>query len=209
MSALTPVPDIRNPSGTFAILTSNDKKQSAMRLIAKLLGMVSATTKSYRQTLVAIFVVLAAGVAYAVWAGHNGAPPCPLCIFQRILFMVLALLALIGLALPTKPSRALLATMILTSMYGFGVAAYQSWMQEFPAIVTKCGYADPTLIERVVDWAGTQVPYLFLATGYCEQKDITMLGVSWAQLSAVVFLAVLLVTARLFGLAVSKAAAKE
>ena len=142
-----------------------------------------------------IVVILTAAVTYSVWASHNGSSPCPLCIFQRMLFMLIVALAVLGLVLPRVASMAITTGISAVSMGGFAVAAYQSWMQEFPGSLPTCGYADPTLIERIVDWAGMQSPYFFLATGYCEQKDIAFLGTSWAQLAAMAFLTVSLIGA--------------
>lgn len=144
----------------------------------------------YRQALTSILIMLTAAVTYSVWASHNGSSPCPLCIFQRMLFMLIVALAVLGLVLPRAASWAITTGISAVSMGGFAVAAYQCWMQEFPGSVPSCGYADPTLIEQIVDWAGMQSPYFFLATGYCEHKDIAFLGASWAQLAAVAFFTV-------------------
>ena len=114
----------------------------------------------------------------------------PLCIFQRMLFMLIVVLAGVGLAVPRSLFRVVAIAIATVSLGGFAVAAYQCWMQEFPGSVASCGYADPTLIEQIVDWAGMQNPYFFLATGYCERKEIALLSASWAQLAAAAFLSV-------------------
>lgn len=155
--------------------------------------------KPFRAVLASVMVGTGAIVSYSVWASHNGASPCPLCIFQRMLFMGIWTLAAMGVLLPRYLNKAVAASLLLVALTGLSVATYQCLMQEFPGSVTNCGYADPTLIERIVDWAGTQSPFLFLATGYCEHKDIAFLGLSWAQLSAMAFL-LLLVTAVWLGL---------
>lgn len=147
----------------------------------------------YRQALTGIAIILTAAVTYSVWASHNGSSPCPLCIFQRMLFMLIVSFAVLGLVLPRAASTAIASGISVVSLGGFAVAAYQCWMQEFPGSVPACGYADPTLIERFVDWAGMQSPYFFLATGYCEHKDIAFPGASWAQLAAVAFFTVSLI----------------
>lgn len=147
-----------------------------------------ASTKPYRAVLASMMLGTGAIVSYSVWASHHGASPCPLCIFQRMLFMGIASLAATGLLLPRKLSKAVAVSLLLVALGGLSVAVYQSLMQEFPGTVSSCGYADPTPIERIVDWAGMQSPFLFLATGYCERKDIAFLGLSWAQLSAMAFL---------------------
>jgi disulfide bond formation protein DsbB len=115
--------------------------------------------------------------------------PCPFCIFQRLLYIVIGLVALLGVVLPVGrlPWAALIAAL---AAGGTAVAGYQSWMQAFPHLVTECGYSDPTLIERLVDWLGMQWPSLFLATGFCTSREWEFLGLSMANWSFLVFLGI-------------------
>ena len=115
--------------------------------------------------------------------------PCPLCIFQRLLYIVIGLVALLGVVLPAGrlPWAALIAAL---AVGGAAVAGYQSWMQAFPYLVTECGYSDPNLIERLVDWLGMQWPGLFLATGFCTSREWEFLGLSMANWSFLVFVGI-------------------
>ena len=115
--------------------------------------------------------------------------PCPFCIFQRLLYIVIGLVALLGVVLPV--GRLLWAALIAAlAMGGAAVAGYQSWMQAFPHLATECGYSDPTLIERLVDWLGMQWPGLFLATGFCTSREWEFLGLSMANWSFLVFVGI-------------------
>ncbi len=112
--------------------------------------------------------------------------PCPLCIFQRLLYIVVGLMALAGVLLPG--GRLLWAALIAAlALGGMAVAGYQTWMQAFPHLATECGYSDPSLIERLVDWLGMQWPGLFLATGFCTSREWEFLGLSMANWSLAVF----------------------
>ena len=112
--------------------------------------------------------------------------PCPLCIFQRLLYLVIGVTAFCGFAMPVlRPLWAGLIALLATG--GFLVAAYQTWMQAFPELATECGYAEPNLIERLVDALGMQWPNLFLATGFCSSKEWVFLGLSMANWSLVMF----------------------
>jgi protein dithiol:quinone oxidoreductase len=116
--------------------------------------------------------------------------PCPLCIFQRLLYLVLGVVALAGFLLPV--GRWLWATLIAgVALLGLGVSAYQSWMQAFPELATECSYTNPNLIERLVDWLGMQYPPLFMATGFCTSKEWVFLGLSMANWSVLVFAGIL------------------
>lgn len=95
-----------------------------------------------------------------------------------MLFIGISAIVALGLLLPRKLGKAISLCLLLMALGGLSVAGYQCLMQEFPGAVSTYGYADPTLIERIVDWAGMQSPFLFLATGYCEHKDIAFLGLS-------------------------------
>lgn len=122
--------------------------------------------------------------------------PCPLCIFQRLLYLLIALFALGGLLL-TGWWRVWGILAGLTAAGGLGTAAYQSWLQFYPESSLACGFGEPTLIEQVVDWFGLRWPSLFLATGFCSSKDWVFLGLSMANWSAFAFLAFVAAAAHL------------
>lgn len=116
--------------------------------------------------------------------------PCPFCIFQRLLYLVIGGVALFGLLWPVL--RPLLAAVIgVLAVSGFGVAAYQTWMQAYPELAKECSYSDPNLIERLVDWLGMQAPLMFMATGFCTSKEWVFLGLSMANWSCLVFLGII------------------
>lgn len=60
-------------------------------------------------------------------------------------------------------------------------------MQAFPELATECGYAEPNMIERLVDWLGMQWPSMFLATGFCSSRDWVFLDLSMANWSLLMF----------------------
>lgn len=115
--------------------------------------------------------------------------PCPLCIFQRLLYLLIGGLAVAGFLLP---AAGLLWTGVIVALalFGAGVAIYQTWMQLFPNLAPECSFTDPNLIERLVDWLGMQMPSLFLATGFCTSIDWTFLGLSMANWSVLIFLGI-------------------
>lgn len=134
------------------------------------------------------FGLVAAGLALGELLSLN---PCPLCIFQRVLYLLVGLLALLAALGSDQPALRLGAggLVVLTAAGGMATALYQSWLQWFPTPSMECGLADPTLIERLVDWLGQLWPYMFLATGFCSSKEWVFLGLSMANWSIVCFLA--------------------
>ncbi len=137
------------------------------------------------------FAALALGVFGLVAVGMElqnllRLAPCPLCIFQRLLYMVIGLVALLGVIAPA--GRLLWSVLIaLLAAGGAAVAGYQTWMQVFPHLATECSYSDPNAIERLVDWLGIAWPSMFLATGFCTVRDWEFLGLSMANWSLLMF----------------------
>lgn len=112
--------------------------------------------------------------------------PCPLCIFQRLLYLVIGLVALAGVLAPAgRPLWSLLIAVLAGG--GVAVAGYQTWMQAFPYLASECSYTDPNAIERLVDWLGMQWPSLFLATGFCTSREWEFIGLSMANWSLLIF----------------------
>jgi protein dithiol:quinone oxidoreductase len=138
--------------------------------------------------LVVALVSAALVVASLVLVAWLKLSPCPLCIFQRLLFIIMSVLALAAF-LASRRTVGLAAGLLtlLTSISGMAVAAYQVWLQAQPAAMFSCGGADPNLIERLVDWLGQQAPFLFLATGICADKELLILGFSLAVWALVAF----------------------
>ena len=115
--------------------------------------------------------------------------PCPLCIFQRLLYLAIGGLALLGFLWPKI--RLVWAGLIgLLAVLGGSVAAYQTWMQAFPELATECGYAEPNAIERLVDWLGMAWPSMFMATGFCSSREWVFLQLSMANWSLLIFAAI-------------------
>lgn len=123
--------------------------------------------------------------------------PCPLCIFQRLLYLVIGALALFGFILP-QGRQVWTALIAVVALFGAGVAGYQTWMQAFPELASECSYVDPNLIERFVDWLGMQYSPLFLATGFCSSKEWVFLGLSMANWSVLMFAGIAAYAALLF-----------
>lgn len=147
------------------------------------------------------WAMLAAGAAIATAASllstlWLGLDPCHLCIFQRLLFMILTLLAILaalgsGLDGSGLPGRLLGALTLPVSATGAGVAAYQSWLQGQPPDHASCTAGPPGLIERLVEWLGQQSPDLFMATGFCEDRALVVLGLSLANWAVIAFALIL------------------
>jgi disulfide bond formation protein DsbB len=120
------------------------------------------------------------------------AQPCYWCSFQRLLCMLLMVFGLGGVLFPRwRRPWALLSA--LTALSGVFAAGKQSWMQYAPDAI-ECGFGDPTLIERLVDWLSGWWPSMFMVTGLCKEKDWVFLGLSLANWSGLCFFLLLCVS---------------
>ncbi len=115
--------------------------------------------------------------------------PCPLCIFQRMLYLLLALPALAGWIWPRSLYWSGGAGLLL-SIGGFAAALYQSWLQLSVAESAACEFQELNLLERFVTWAGELAPSLFYAWGDCASAEWTFLGLSIANWSVAAFLGI-------------------
>lgn len=130
-----------------------------------------------------------ASLALTAWYDLH---PCHLCIFQRLLYLLLAVATLAaGMLLPRPAGRWVGFLALPMAAAGFAVAGYQSWLQWQPAGGVNCVGGDLSLIESLVETLGRLSPELFLATGFCEEAELTILGLTLANWSALGFAACL------------------
>lgn len=148
------------------------------------------------------FIVLALGCAGVTAFGlilqqMLNLAPCPYCIFQRLVYMVIGVLALLGVVLPA--ARRFWALLVgAFAVAGGGVAGYQTWMQAFPDLATECSYTKQDAIEQLVDWFGMRWPSMFMATGFCTSKEWVFLGMSMANWSFLLFAGIIVWAVLLF-----------
>lgn len=110
---------------------------------------------------------------------------CPLCIFQRMLYLLLGIEAIIAMALGAP--RTLALVMAATAATGAYWAGYQTWLQRFAKDVSCV--AEQPWWEQLVNWAGRQSPLLFEATGMCSEAGWKFIGLSIAEWSLLMFVA--------------------
>ncbi len=142
-----------------------------------------------RRLLALIAVACIALLGFGLYLQHVvGLEPCPMCIVQRYLFILAALVAAIGAALPAAAARWSGGLMALLSLTGAGVAARQSWLQWFPPEIATCGRDLFGMIEAFP--LKRVIPMLFRGSGDCSAVDWTFLGLTIANWSFLNFLLV-------------------
>lgn len=141
---------------------------------------------SYRVSFFVGFVICLALLGFALYTEYAwGLTPCPLCIFQRIGFLVMALFFLLGaLHAPRRGVRwVYTGGALLGGLWGIAVAARHLWIQSLPADqVPSCGPPLDYMFEAFP--FADMLRKVFTGSGECAKVEL-VLGLpipAWALL---------------------------
>ena len=151
-----------------------------------------------RQLFALISAACIAMLAFGLYLQHVvGLEPCPMCIVQRYLLILVAVLAA-AFALARKKGAWLsgAALLVASSAAGAFVAARQSYLQWYPPEVASCGRDLYGMIETFP--LKRVIPMIFKGSGDCTKIDWTFLGLSIANWSFVSFAVIALVSLTIF-----------
>ena len=142
-----------------------------------------------RTLFTAGFVTCVALIAFALYLQYfANLDPCPLCMLQRVAFIVLGLVFLIGaIHGPGKTgSRIYVGVAGLTALTGVGLAGRHVWLQYNPPQFGSCAGDIYSQLERLP--LGRVLANAIRATGDCAKVDWTLLTLSVAEWSLLWFL---------------------
>ncbi|MGH8042347.1 MAG: disulfide bond formation protein B [Rudaea sp.] len=138
----------------------------------------------FRTQCFAGFLVCASLLAYAYFVQFQlGIEPCPLCIFQRIAFIVMGLVFLAGaIHAPRAGGRGVYAlTVLLAACAGIGISAYHLWVQQQgPDPMAGCMPGWNYMVENYslrYAWSKT-LEHAFTGHADCAQINWTFLGLT-------------------------------
>jgi protein dithiol:quinone oxidoreductase len=132
-------------------------------------------------------------VAAALWTQHAlGMEPCPWCILQRLIFVCIAGVALVGLVW----RRAAALGMLALSLSG---AAAALWQHFVAAASDSC---NRTLAERIIGGLGLDgsLPEIFQPRASCADAAVKLLGLPYEFWSLGLYLLIGVLAWRLFAL---------
>jgi protein dithiol:quinone oxidoreductase len=144
------------------------------------------------QVLVIIGLVALGAVGLAAIAQYAfNMQPCPWCVLQRFIYIVVGVLALLAAVLPTLPRRLFIALALLGSLSGIASAL---WQQLHAINEASC---DLSLAERIVSALQLDrfVPQLFVAYASCGDAAVSILGIPFAVWSCLLYAFLALVLA--------------
>jgi protein dithiol:quinone oxidoreductase len=132
-------------------------------------------------------LVCLAAVGAAYVAQHQlNMPPCPWCILQRMLFMVLALLGLLAAAVPWQTlQRWVCALMVPVAASGVAAALWQHFVA---AKSNSCAF---TLADKIISFTGLDQhwPDMFEVRATCADAAVDLLGMPFEYWSLALFAA--------------------
>jgi disulfide bond formation protein DsbB len=110
--------------------------------------------------------------------------PCPWCVLQRLVFLVIGLLALLGLAWRgADGSRVAAGLGLLLALCGVAAALWQHF------VAARSQSCNLTLADKIVTATELDrlLPGVFEARASCADAAVSLLGVPYAFWSAIVF----------------------
>lgn len=136
------------------------------------------------------FVVVAsfAAVAAALVSQHTyGMEPCAWCVLQRLIFLGVGVVALVGLAWRSaRGSRVVGSVVLLLALSGLASALWQHF------VAARSASCNLTLADRIV--GATQLdsllPDVFSVRASCAEAAVSLLGVPYAFWAAALFLVI-------------------
>ena len=125
----------------------------------------------------------------------QGLDPCPLCVFQRIAYILIIIASLIAVIHnPAKTWKTIYKFLIfIFSVMGASVAGRQVWLQHLPPeLVPECGPGLDYMLN-VFPFADA-VRMILSGSGECAEVQWRFIGLSIAEWSLIVFIAISIAT---------------
>lgn len=144
-----------------------------------------------------VFLACLAILGFGLYLQHvENLYPCPWCIIQRLLYIAVGLICLVGALHRPGPGMAIFYSMLgaATSLGGAVAAGYQVYLQADEARANAC---TGSVVERFLDQTniGSWIPPLLQYDGPCTLAPWKFLGLSVPEWSLVCFIVLVVVLA--------------
>ena len=147
---------------------------------------VTEFERPYARYLLGVAVVAFASVALALGLQHFAdMQPCAWCTFQRLLYLVVGVLALAAWLSSGRASaaRAISGVGAVAGLGGLAAALYQQFVAAQTADCSL-GFADRVVMGMGLDRA---MPWMFETRALCDEANLPLFGVPFALWSAMLF----------------------
>lgn len=146
--------------------------------------------------LAAVAATALAAVGVALFTQYRmDMMPCAWCVLQRLVFVVIALAALVGVVLPSLAGRKLGAALVgMLALCGLAAAAFQHFVA---AESSSCAMS---LADRLMGFTGldARFPQVFAAYASCADAKVDLFGLPYETYSAVLFVGMALVALKVW-----------
>jgi disulfide bond formation protein DsbB len=143
-----------------------------------------------------IFIICVALLTFGLYLEHfKGLDACPLCILQRIAYISIVLVTLIGiLHNPIRTSLIIYkSSIVILATVGALIAGRQIWLQHLPPeLVPECGPGFDYMLN-VFPFADA-IKMILTGSGECAEVNWRFIGLSIAEWSLIMFLGITIAT---------------
>lgn len=146
-----------------------------------------------QRTLLSIAVLCLLAVAFALVAQHAfDTQPCAWCVLQRLIYLVIAIVCLIGAAGGAMLSRLMAALALVLGLCGVAAAWYQH------TVASKLLSCDLTFADRLISHSRLDalIPYVFGIYASCMDAVTLIAGVEFSVWSLILFVLLALLALR-------------
>ena len=136
---------------------------------------IASTTNRQIFLLIAILAVVAVGIALTT-QHVLGMQPCVWCVFQRLVCILIAFSALIGVIFTNRPIQVISALLVV----GWSVVGVSAAVAQHKAVLEQDSCA-LSIADKVISWTGLDIsmPTVFEPQATCVDAAASLLGVPY------------------------------
>ena len=146
--------------------------------------------------LAAVAATALAAVGLALFTQYRmDMMPCAWCVLQRLVFVAIALGALVGVVLPSLAGRQLGAALVgLLALCGLAAAGFQHF------VAAQSASCAMSLADRLMGFTGldARFPEVFAAYASCADAKVDLFGLPYETYSAALFVVMALVALKVW-----------
>ena len=146
--------------------------------------------------LAAVAATALAAVGVALFTQYRmDLMPCAWCVLQRLVFVAIAVAALVGVVLPSLAGRQLGAALVgLLAVCGLAAAGFQHF------VAAQSASCAMSLADRLMGLTGldARFPEVFAAYASCADAKVDLFGLPYETYSAALFMLMALVALRVW-----------
>jgi protein dithiol:quinone oxidoreductase len=146
--------------------------------------------------LAAVAAAALAAVGVALFTQHRmDMMPCAWCVLQRLVFVAIAVAALVGVVLPSLAGRKLGAVLAgLLALCGLAAAGFQHF------VAAQSASCAMSLADRLMGFTGldARFPEVFAAYASCADAKVDLFGLPYETYSAALFVVIALVAMKVW-----------